>query len=86
MPNLAKEVTEFLAGERMAFHYNADWLARAIWKEATYNKMWAQATLPQWEQAIKDAISSGLIVVKDGRLGLPVKIEEAKPQQLGLFE
>lgn len=86
MPDLAKEAAEYLSGERAPFKYTVDELARMIFVDATHNRMWAQATLPQWEQAIKDAISSGLIVVKNGKLGLPVKIEEAKPQQLGLFE
>lgn len=86
MPDLAKEVTDYLTGERAPFKYGIDELARLIFWEATHNPMWAKATMPEWEAAIKDAIKRGLIELRNGKLGLPTKVEESKPIQMGLFE
>jgi hypothetical protein len=86
MPDLAKEATEYLTGERAPFRLTVDELARLIFLEATHNRMWAQATMPQWEAAINEAIKTGLIESRNGKLGVVSEVEEAKPQQMGLFE
>ena len=86
MPDLAKEAAEYLSGERAPFRYTIDELARLIFVDATHNRMWAQATMQQWIAGVNEAISKGLIVSRNGKLGLPVAIEDSKPQQLGLFE
>lgn len=87
MNDLINDVVDFLRGERLAFHYKADWLARAIWKQSVHNKMWSQASLNEWEAAIDEAIKRGLIESRNGKLGVVLKIDnEPKPQQMGLFD
>lgn len=86
MPDLAHEATEYLQGERAPYRYTIDELARMIFLDATHNRMWAQASMTEWDAAIKEAISKGLIEQRNGKLGVALKTDEPKPQQLGLFE
>lgn len=87
-PDLAKEVTEFLAGERAPFHFDANVLSYLIVDEARNNAMWPKATMPQWKAAIEEAIKRGLIEVKNHKLAVVVKtkpVDEDAPIQMGLF-
>ena len=86
MPDLAKEVTEYLAGERSPFRFEKGTLAYMIMFDAQHNPMWTKRTIPEWEAAIDEAIKTGLIESRNGKLGVVSKVEEAKPQQMGLFE
>ena len=86
MPDLAKEVTEYLAGERRPFHFDKGTLAYMIMVDAQSNPMWTKRAIPEWERAIDEAIKIGLIESRNGKLGVVSKMEEAKPQQMGLFE
>lgn len=86
MPDLAAEITEYLQGERAAFKYTPNDLARSIYLDATYIALWSKASVEQWEAAIDEAIKRGLIESRNGKLGVALKTEEPKPQQMGLFE
>lgn len=87
MSDLAAEVAEYLAGERSPFRFDKGTLAYMIMVDAQHNPMWTKRTIPEWEQAIDEAIKRGLIESRNGKLGVVLKIDnEPKPQQLGLFE
>jgi len=85
--DLPKEVVEFLKGERAPFRFTADTLAYLVWETSTHNPAWTQATIPVWQEAVRDAVKRGLKIEKNGTLGFPEPVKtEPEHIQLGLFE
>lgn len=85
MSDLAKEVTEFLKGERSPFHYSAEALAYFVWDTSLHNAAWGPATLREWEKAIVEAIERGLIVERNNKLGFPDPVAKPVTEQQLLF-
>jgi len=81
---LAKEITEFLHGERRGLKPIE--LCRLIIQAAQHNDQWTKAPLAHWELAIETAIKSDLIEQRGELLWLKPILEKPKPKQLGLFE
>lgn len=87
MTDLAKEVTEFLLGERSPFRWSKEQVAWLVWDTSRRNPAWGPATLPEWQEAVRDAVKRGLMIEKDGTLGFPEPVKtEPEHIQLGLFE
>jgi hypothetical protein len=60
-------------------------LIENIQRDARITKQWPIATVPQWEQAIKEAVSRGLLSKPTETIWVPVPKEEPKPVQRSLF-
>ena len=83
MTDLAKELTDYLRGERRAVRDSE--LVRLILQESLSNRQWTKATVGQWEAAIDEAVKQGLIVREGVMLSLPVQAAGPKVEQLDLF-
>ncbi len=82
MTDLAKEITDYLRGERRPVRDTE--LVRLVLQESLSNPQWTKATVGQWEAAIDDAVKQGLMIRDGVMLSLPVAARP-KVEQLDLF-
>ena len=83
MTDLAKEITEYLRGERRSVRDSE--LVRLVVQDAIWNPQWTKATVGQWEAATDEAVKQGLIVREGAVLSLPVQAAKPQVEQLELF-
>lgn len=60
-------------------------LIENIQRDARITKQWPIATVPQWERAIQEAVSRGLLSKPTETIWVPVVKEKPKPVQGSLF-
>jgi hypothetical protein len=83
MTSLAKEISEYLRGERRQVRDTE--LVRLILQESLSNRQWTKATVGQWEAAIDEAVKQGLMIREGVLLSLPAVAARPKVEQLDLF-
>lgn len=83
MPDLATEITEYLAGERS--HLEPAELCRLLYLESAHNREWTKASFEDWERALDEAIKRGLIERKGNKVAVAVQAPKPTETQLGLF-
>jgi hypothetical protein len=83
MADLAKEITEYLRGERRSVRDSE--LVRLVVQDSIWNPQWTKTTAEQWEAAIDEAVKRGLIVREGSVLSLPKVVARPKVEQLDLF-
>jgi len=83
MTDLAKEITEYLRGERRPVRDTE--LVRLIVQESLSNPQWTTASYVRWEAAIDDAVKRGLIIREGAMLSVLVQAAKPKSEQMDLF-
>jgi hypothetical protein len=82
--DLAKEITEFLGGERRGVKPLE--LIALIQRAEQHNHQWTKASVAHWEAAIESATNAGLIEMRGECLHLaPEPVAQPKPKQMGLM-
>lgn len=84
MPDLVADVVEFIGSEREP-RKPSD-VAMELFRLGANCKLWPEASVTQWMDAIEEAVKRGLLEKSERGVKLPVIVPEAKPKQLGLFE
>ncbi len=85
MSDYATEATEYLRGERAPWEHTVESLAGLLYHESLVNPAWTKLSRSKWKQAIEEAIKTGLIENRDGKIAVAEEKTEVKYETPYLF-
>ncbi len=85
MKDLASEIAEYCRNVERKPVKPLE-LIENIQRDARITKQWPMASVEQWERAIQEAVSRGLLSKPTQTIWVPIVVEKKKPVQKGLFD